>query len=198
MSRGEGAATELTFGGYYKGLRADLIAWDQAHGNRFGFAAGAAEGNVPKQINGFNVEGMEFASGSTETAYVGFRAPLSPAKAGGDAIVVPVTNLGALATSGQNTSVHATFGEPLLWNLEGLSVRDMRKNAAGEYLIIAGSWAASGPQALYVWDGVPADPPVQGADRNPTRWKSAAKKPAPGRASPRSRTRSPPARRSCW
>ncbi|HVW46981.1 MAG TPA: DUF3616 domain-containing protein [Solirubrobacterales bacterium] len=158
---GEGADTELTFGGYYKGLRADLINWDQEHGNRFGFAAGAAEGNVPKQINGFNVEGMEFAPGSTETAYVGFRAPLSPAKAGGDALLVPVTNLGALATSGQNTTLHATFGEPILMNLEGLSIREIRKNADGEYLILAGSWAATGPQALYTWDGVPADPPVK-------------------------------------
>jgi ABC-type phosphate transport system substrate-binding protein len=158
---GEGAATELTFGGYYKGLRADFIAWDEAHGNRFGFAAGAAAGNIPKQINGFNVEGMEFAPGSTETAYVGFRAPLSPANSSGKALVVPVTNLGALATSGQNTSLHATFGEPILMNLEGLSIREIRKNAAGEYLIIAGSWAGNGPQALYTWDGKPADPPVK-------------------------------------
>src|SRR6185437_2784979 len=158
---GEGASTELTFGGYYKGLRADLIAWDQAHGNRFGFAAGAAEGNVPKQINGFNVEGMEFAPGSTETAYVGFRAPLSPAKTGGSALIVPVTNLPALASSGQNTSVHATFGEPILMNLEGLAIREIRKNADDEYLIIAGSWAAGGTQALYTWDGKPADAPVK-------------------------------------
>ncbi|HKZ14577.1 MAG TPA: DUF3616 domain-containing protein [Solirubrobacterales bacterium] len=158
---GEGAATELTFGGYYKGLRADLIKWDEAHGNRFGFAAGAASGNVPKQINGFNVEGMEFAPSSTETAYVGFRAPLSPASTGGKALLVPVTNLGALATSGQNTTLHATFGEPILMNLEGLSIREIRKNADGEYLILTGSWAASGPQALWTWDGVPADPPVK-------------------------------------
>jgi hypothetical protein len=158
---GEGASTELTFGGYYKGLRADLIAWDEANGNRFGFAAGAAAGNIPKQINGFNVEGMEFAPGSSETAYVGFRAPLSPAKTGGKALIVPVTNLAALATSGQNTTLHATFGEPILMDLEGLSIREIRKNAAGEYLIIAGSWAGSGPQALYTWDGKPADPPVK-------------------------------------
>ncbi len=158
---GEGAATELTFGGYYRGLRADLIKWDEEHGNRFGFAAGAAEGNVPKQVNGFNVEGLEFAPGSTSTAYVGFRAPLTPASANGKAIIVPVTNLNSLATSGQNTSVHATFGEPILMNLEGLSIREIRKNAAGEYLIIAGSWAGSGPQALYTWDGKPADAPVK-------------------------------------
>jgi len=158
---GSGAATELSFGGYYRGLRADLIKWDEEHGNQFGFAAGAAAGNIPKQINGFNVEGMEFAPGSTESGYVGFRAPLSPAKAGGKAIVVPVTNLAKLATTGQNTTVHATFGSPILMDLGGLSVREIRRNAADEYLIIAGSWAATGPQALYTWDGVAADPPVK-------------------------------------
>lgn len=158
---GSGAATELSFGGYYRGLRADLIAWDQSHGNQFGFAAGAAAGNIPKQINGFNVEGMEFAPGNSTSAYVGFRAPLSPANAGGDAIVVPVTNLGQLATSGQNTTLHATFGAPILLDLDGLSIRELRKNAADEYLIVAGSWAASGEQALFTWDGAPADPPVR-------------------------------------
>jgi Fibronectin type III domain len=158
---GSGAATELTFGGYYRGLRADLIKWDEEHGSRFGFAAGAASGNVPKQIDGFNAEGMEFAAGSSTSGYIGFRAPLSPASAGGKAIVVPVTNLANLATSGQNTSLHATFGEPLLWNLGGLSVRELRRNADGEYLVIAGSWAATGSQALYTWDGKPADQPVK-------------------------------------
>ncbi len=158
---GSGAATELSFGGYYRGLRADLIKWDEEHGNRFGFAAGAAAGNVPKQINGFNVEGMEFAPSSTESAYIGFRAPLSPASAGGKALLVPVTNLASLATSGQNTSLHASFGEPILIDLGGLSVREIRKNAAGEYLIVAGSWAATGSQALYSWDGMPAHAPVK-------------------------------------
>jgi len=160
---GSGSATELTFGGYYRGLRGDLIAWDEAHGDRFGFADGAAAGNIPKQIDGFNVEGLEFAPGSSSTAYVGFRAPLSPATPGGDAIVVPVTNLDQLATSGQNTSVHATFGEPILMDLDGLSVREIRKNADDEYLILAGSWAAGGEQAIYSWDGVPADPPTRSA-----------------------------------
>ena len=161
---GSGAGTELTFGGYYRGLRGDLIQWDEENGDRFGFADGAAAGNIPKQIDGFNVEGLEFAPGSSSTAYLGFRAPLSPASAGGDAIVVPVTNLDQLATSGQNTSVHASFGEPIEMDLDGLSLREIRKNADDQYLILAGSWAAGGEQAIFSWDGVPADPPV----RSPT------------------------------
>ena len=155
---GSGAGVQLTFGGVYKGLRADLIAWDKANGDRYGFAAGAAAGNIPKQIDGFNLEGLEFAPGSTTTAYLGFRAPLVPPAAGGKALLVPVTNMDKL-TGG----AHATFGTPVLLDLGGLSVRDIRRNAAGQYLIIAGSWAAddnSDPYALYSWDGAAGHAPV--------------------------------------
>lgn len=148
---GTGANAQLTFGGVYHGLRDDLIAWDKANGNKYGFAAGAAAGNIPKQIDGFNLEGMEFAPGSTSTAYLGFRAPL----VGGKAVVVTVTNLDKLAK--------ATFGTPITMDLGGLTVRDIRKNASDQYLIIAGSWAAddnSDPYALYSWDGVAAHAPV--------------------------------------
>jgi len=160
---GSGSATQLALLGSYKGLRADLIAWDQANGNRFGFAAGAASGQVPKQIDGFNVEGLEFAPGSTTTAYVGFRAPLVPPANGGKALLVPVTNFDQLAGG----SVHATFGAPITLDLGGLSVRDIRKNAADQYLIVAGSWAAddnSDPYALYRWTGQPGDAPVKVRD----------------------------------
>ncbi|WP_327684054.1 hypothetical protein [Kitasatospora sp. NBC_00458] len=160
---GSGATTQLALAGSYKGLRADLIAWDRAHGDRYGFAAGAASGEVPKQIDGFNVEGLEFAPGSTTTAYVGFRAPLAPAVTGGRALIVPVTNFSSLPGG----SVHATFGEPIELNLGGLSVRDLRRNALGQYLIVAGSWAAddnSDPYALYRWDGQPGSQPVKVLD----------------------------------
>lgn len=90
---GSGATTALSYGGSYKKLRDDLVPWDEAHGDRYGFAAGTADGQAPKQIDGFNVEGLEFAPGSTTTAYVGFRAPLAPAVPGGKALLVPVTNI---------------------------------------------------------------------------------------------------------
>lgn len=151
---GSGADTELAFGTRYAGLRDDLIAWDQANGNRFGFAAGAAEGKIPKILNGFNVEGMEFAPGSSTVAYVGFRAPLVPAVPGGKALVVPVTNVDQVVGG-----AHATFGEPILWDLGGLSVRDIRKNALDQYLILAGSYDAGGRYELWTWDGVPSHAP---------------------------------------
>ncbi|MYU50491.1 hypothetical protein GTY53_00255 [Streptomyces sp. SID7805] len=156
---GSGARTQLSLAGSYKGLRADLVAWDQDHDDRYGFAAGTADGQVPKQIDGFNVEGLEFAPGSTTTAYIGFRAPLVPPKKGGKALLVPVTNIDKVVTG-----KHATFGTPVELDLGGLSIRDIRKNAANQYLFVAGSWAAednSAPYTLYSWDGVAGHAPVK-------------------------------------
>ncbi|MFJ2268248.1 hypothetical protein ACIOHO_18075 [Streptomyces sp. NPDC087849] len=176
---GSGAATRLTVGGSYKKLRDDLVAWDRANGNRFGFAAGTADGEAPKQIDGFNIEGLEFAPGSTSTAYLGFRAPLVPPKAGGKALIVPVTNFDKVAGSGAK----AVVGAPIELDLGGLSIRDIRKNAADQYLIVAGSWAAddnSDPYALYTWDGVAAHAPVKRADlptADPGGWEAVVEVP---------------------
>ncbi|MEV0484412.1 hypothetical protein AB0I69_27830 [Streptomyces sp. NPDC050508] len=171
---GTGVNTTLSYGSSYGKLRDDLVAWDEANGNRYGFAAGTADGQVPKEIDGFNVEGLEFAPGSTSTAYVGFRAPLAPAVAGGKALLVPVTNIDKVVANG----TAATFGTPIELDLGGLSVRDIRKNAANQYLIVAGSWAAddnSDPYALYSWTGNAADSPVKLRDlptTDPGAWEA--------------------------
>lgn len=160
---GSGAATQLTVGGKYKKLRDDLVAWDKSNGNRYGFAAGTEDGEAPKQIDGFNVEGLEFAPGSTSTAYIGFRAPLVPPKDGGKALIVPVTNFDKVAGSGAK----ATIGTPIELDLGGLSIRDIRKNSSDQYLIVAGSWAAddnSDPYALYSWDGIAGHAPQKRLD----------------------------------
>ncbi|WP_430625621.1 hypothetical protein [Streptomyces sp. NBC_01264] len=160
---GSGADTEIVLGSAYKGLREDLIAWDTANGHRYGFAAGTAAGKIPKSIDGFNVEGLEFAPGSTTTAYLGFRAPLAPAVPGGKALVVPVTNIDQVVAG----AAKPVFGEAIEMDLGGLAIRDIRKNAANQYLILAGSWAAddnSDPYALYQWDGIAGHAPVKRAD----------------------------------
>ncbi|MFI9241362.1 hypothetical protein ACIGXF_01970 [Streptomyces sp. NPDC053086] len=159
---GSGAATQLAFGTAGHRLRDDLVAWDEANGDRYGFADATADGQTPKQADGFNVEGLEFAPGSTTTAYVGFRAPLVPPQTGGKALIVPVTNLDQVARG-----TKAAFGTPVELDLGGLSVRDLRRNAQGQYLILAGSWAAednSAPYALYSWDGIPGHRPVRVLD----------------------------------
>ncbi|MFF3610832.1 hypothetical protein [Streptomyces sp. NPDC002580] len=160
---GSGASTVLTYGRSYRKLRDNLVAWDEANGDRYGFAAGTEDGRTPKEIDGFNVEALEFAPGSTTTAYLGFRAPLAPAVTGGKALVVPVTNFDKVMGSG----TAATFGTPIELDLGGLAIRDIRKNASDQYLIVAGSWAAddnSDPYALFSWDGVAGHAPVKRLD----------------------------------
>lgn len=76
---------------------------------------------------------------------------------------MPVTNFDKVAGSGAK----AVIGTPIELDLGGLSIRDIRKNDADQYLIVAGSWAAddnSDPYALYTWDGVAAHAPVKRAD----------------------------------
>lgn len=93
---------------------------------------------------------------------------------GGKALLVPVTNIDKVVGSGAS----ATFGTPVELDLGGLSVRDIRKNAADQYLIVAGSWAAddnTDPYALYSWDGDPAHAPVKRVDlptSDPGGWES--------------------------
>ncbi len=154
---GSGATTDLAFAGSYAGLRDDLLAWDAANGGALGFAASAADGVQPKQDAGYNIEGMEFGPGGSSTAYLGFRAPIVPPGARQQALVVPVMNLLDLISGAAS---HATFGAPAQWDLGGLGVREIRRNAADQYLVIAGSSGEGGAQRLYTWDGVPAHQPV--------------------------------------
>nr|WP_202501589.1 DUF3616 domain-containing protein [Streptomyces sp. SID5785] len=171
---GSGAATRLSYEHAYTKLRDKLVDWDEANGDRYGFADATADGQVPKQIDGFNVEGLEFAPGSTTTAYLGFRAPLVPPQNGGKALLVPVTNVDQVLASG----AAPVFGAGIELDLGGLSVRDIRKNAHNQYVIVAGSWAAddnSDPYALYRWDGVAGHAPSKLRDlptSDPGGWES--------------------------
>ncbi|HTZ85599.1 MAG TPA: hypothetical protein VMB05_02930 [Solirubrobacteraceae bacterium] len=158
---GSGASTELTYVGSYMHLREDMVAWDEANGNPLGLAASAESGRPSNEADGMNAEGLEFAAGSSEEAYVAFRAPLEPPNDRKDALLVPVTNFASLVTHGNPGSTKATFGTPLEWNLGGLALREIRRNADGEFLAIAGTSDDSNSQfGLYTWDGNPADQPV--------------------------------------
>lgn len=157
---GNGADARLAPAGRYNGLRKDLIAWDQSHGNRYGFAAAAAAGEAPDGPAQFNIEASEFAPDGS-TLYLGFRGPLTGRKAGGKALIVPVTNIKQL-TRGQAAS--ASFGEPIELDLGGHSIREIRKNAAGEYLLLTADAVPARPEAklaqsLWYWDGKPTTAP---------------------------------------
>jgi hypothetical protein len=169
---GTGASTTLApKGAGYQGLRVDLIAWDREHGDRLGFFAGTQTGVNPELIRGFDIEGAEFSPDDSEL-YLGFRAPLSPAEVGGKAVIVPVKNVEALITAptGEDTR-KAEFDEPILLDLEGQSIREIRKNAAGEYLIISGEVGTLTPNAehqiLWAWDGERGHQPVKLATQLP-------------------------------
>ena len=152
---GTGAGTELTYGGKYTGLRTDLIAWDAANDNRLGLAAACSlEGGAhPDQTNGCNIEGFEFAPDGT-TGLLGLRSP----RVDGKAVIVPVENFASLI--GGTTS--ASFGDPILVDLGGRTIREIRGNGAGDYFITAGvpdDVDSDAGWALYRWNGLAASAP---------------------------------------
>lgn len=158
---GSGPSTELTYLGSYTHLREDMVAWDEANGDPLGLAASTASGLPSNEADGFNAEGLEFAAGSSEEAYVAFRAPLQPPNDRKDALLIPVGNFASLVTHGNPGGTPATFGTALQWDLGGLALRELRRNADGEFLAIAGTSSdANSRFGLYAWDGSPADPPV--------------------------------------
>ncbi len=161
---GTGASTSLTFLGYYRFLEDDLLAWDGANGNILGLAASAANGVLPEQPNGFNIEGLTIAPDGT-TAYVAFRAPNTPTTSREQALIIPVTNFTTLLSPTGGTAGSATFGAPIQLDLGGRGIRSIERNGTGEYVIIAGpAGAATGTAPadfrLYTWSGNPADAPV--------------------------------------
>ena len=164
---GSGADTQLSYIGSYTGLQSDLVAWDQDNGhglgaNYLGLAESAQSGIDGHGDDALNVEGMEFAGNSGSTAYLAFRAPLEPTDNRHLAMLVPVTNIDQLVADGNPGSTHATFGAPVFMDLGGLGIRDIKENADGQYLIVAGTADGSNTSfVLYSWDGNPSDPPLR-------------------------------------
>ncbi|CRK55993.1 Alkaline phosphatase [Alloactinosynnema sp. L-07] len=159
---GTGTGASLSLGGSYQLLRNDLIAWDQANGDALGIAAAATrapEGDGLGGPTGVNIEAAEFAADGS--LLLGFRGPLT---SDNKAIVIPVTNIAALVAANPTTGVSASFGTALRWDLGGRGVREIRKNTAGEYLIIAGPTSAgtgaAGEFKFYSWDGDAAHQPL--------------------------------------
>ena len=86
---GSGADTTLTYLGSYTGLLSDLVAGTRANNNVLGLAASASAGTDGHEADALNVEGMEFASPTSSTAYLSFRAPLEPTSDRHLAMLIP-------------------------------------------------------------------------------------------------------------
>jgi hypothetical protein len=170
---GAGPGSTLNYVGRYEFLKEDLISWDQGNGHSkgagfYGLSASAAPGVAPKAPDGsgFNLEGLAMAPGSTNAAYVAFRAPLVPVSARTKALIVPVLNFAALATVG-GPPRSAVFGPPIELDLGCRGIRSIEGDTNG-YLIVAGPAGQSMglfPQdfRLFTWSGNPADEPQQRA-----------------------------------
>jgi len=157
---GTGASSTLSFVGSYDTLRSDLLAWDSGNGhglgaNYLGLTASAAEGVAPEAAGGvgFNIEGLSMAPGSATTALLGFRAPNGPTSARTQALIVPVTNFTSLVTGAKT----ASFGAPILLDLGGRGVRELKCNDTS-CLILAGPASGGSNFALYTWSGKRNDP----------------------------------------
>ena len=169
---GTGTNSALTFLGHYDFLKFDLMNWDASNGhgrgaNFFGLTASGDPGVDPKAPDGsgFNIEGLAMAPGSTNIAYVCFRAPLVPATNRAKALIVPVTTFPALASSRITNAGAAQFGTPIELNLGGRGIRSIEGGSNG-YLIVAGPpGIASGlPPAdfrLFTWNGFSTNAPQE-------------------------------------
>jgi hypothetical protein len=167
---GTGNATTLSYMGRYDNLKTELLAWDASNGhglgaNFLGLTASATTGKAPEIADGsgFNIEGFEIAPNNS-TAYICFRAPLESTTTRTKALIIPLTNFANLV-SGNPTSTAATFGNPIQLDLGGRAIREMKKNASGEYLIMAGPHDGSTGIApkdfrFYTWTGNPNDAPI--------------------------------------
>lgn len=164
---GTGASTTLTYVGRYDFLKEDIINWDvnNGHGkgaNYYGLAASAATNVGSKQADGYNIEGLEIAPDNT-TAYIAFRAPQVPPSGRSNALIVQVTNFTSLISDSGGTQGSAQFGTPIELDLGDRGIREIRKNANNQYVIIAGpagdAGAAPNDFRLYTWDGNPNNQP---------------------------------------
>ncbi|MFZ4543686.1 MAG: hypothetical protein ACOYOA_06525 [Saprospiraceae bacterium] len=164
---GSGANTVLSYVGRFDDLRTNLLSWDagNAHGlgaDYFGLNASAAAGIIPEEPNGagFNIEALTI-SPLNDAAYICFRAPIVPAVNRTKALIVPWLNFAAMV-SGNPTIGAAQFGAPIQLDLGGRGIREIKRNANGEYLIIAGpadvaTGIAPKDFRLFTWTGNPSD-----------------------------------------
>jgi hypothetical protein len=114
---------------------------------------------APK-VEGLNIEGLA-ASADGKTLYVGLRNPL-PIDTDGRPKALVVTVLNAADVMDRGAAIQ--FGQPLLWDLDGLGIRSMEYAPAHRaILIVAGATEGKSkkPFELFRWSGVAGEAPVR-------------------------------------
>lgn len=160
---GTGAGSTLSVKSYSNKMRSSLISWGDNCG--WNFTKSAAEGMIPKLLEGFNVEGLAIAQGG-DTAYIGFRAPCVPVKSTTPnssnrkyAVIAPVINFETIFNGSGSVSTTPNISEPILFDFGGLGIRSIESVGQNKYLIIAGLYTGGGTPELYLWDGkTPTNP----------------------------------------
>ncbi|UCE61602.1 MAG: DUF3616 domain-containing protein [Phycisphaerales bacterium] len=112
---------------------------------------------APKE-DGLNIEALS-ASLDGKILYIGFRnpRPRNEMTSRREALVVVLNNPIEVVEKG----APPRFGEPMLWDLNGLGIRSMEySHFHGVYFIVAGRHNAKHRFSLYRWSGDKTEPPV--------------------------------------
>ena len=112
---------------------------------------------APKN-EGLNIEGL-CASADGGTLYIGLRNPRPKDRPDGraKAIVIPLCNPDLVIEKGETP----VFGEPMLWDLNGLGIRSMEYSRFHKTcFVIAGGPDEGEEFTLYRWSGNPETPPA--------------------------------------
>jgi hypothetical protein len=169
-----GTNSTVSYVGRYDFLKLDLLNWDTTNGhgrgsNYFGLAASSATGVDPKSPDGsgFNFEGLAMAPGSTNIAYLAFRAPLVPPTNRVHALIIPVTNFTTVAVSDSPVAGVARFGAPIELNLGGRAIRSIEGGPNGFMLVAGPPGVATGLSPsdfrLFTWNGLANGAPQERA-----------------------------------
>lgn len=161
---GDGANSTLSVKSYSTNLRKAIIAWGDSNSWNFSYSANL----IPKRLDGFNVEGIT-TTNEGEIGYIAFRAPCVPLQGEKPtinnrkfAIIAPINNLERMMDVEGKTTIKPEIGEPILFNLDGLGIRDIIQIKDKGYLILAGLYKSGGIPVLYLWNGkVPKTPGLE-------------------------------------